>query len=84
MLLQSFQPVAAQLSIKSALLLAESLATAPYHFSYLGSGHFQMFPDEIPFAAKDGGPFVIADYGCQDGGMSVPLIRHLIGKGDIK
>ena len=44
---------------------------------------FSMFLDDIPFDAKDGRPFVIADYGCQDGGVSVPLIRHFVGEGNI-
>ena len=38
-----------------------------------------LFPEKIPFSAKDGGAFAVADYGCRDGGVSVPLIRHLIG-----
>ena len=38
-----------------------------------------LFADKIPFSAEGGGAFAIADYGCRDGGVSVPLIRHLIG-----
>ena len=39
-----------------------------------------LFPDKIPFSAKSGRPFTFADYGCRDGGISVPLIKHLIGQ----
>ena len=41
-----------------------------------------LFPDKIPFRPKDGRPFIIVDYGCRDGGMSVPLFQHLIGNID--
>ena len=38
-----------------------------------------LLSDKIPFSAEDGRAFAVADYGCRDGGISVPLIRHLIG-----
>ena len=39
--------------------------------------HF--IPDNVPFDARDGRPYVVADYGCQDGGATMSLLRHVIG-----
>ena len=38
-----------------------------------------LIPDKMPFNAEVTNAFVVADYGCQDSGVSMPLIRHLIG-----
>ena len=40
-----------------------------------------LFPEKIPFCANDGAPFIVADFGCHDGGFSVPLLQKIIGKG---
>ena len=39
-----------------------------------------LFPDEILFSTETGGAFWVADNGCQDGGISVPFVKHLIGQ----
>ena len=38
-----------------------------------------LFADKIPFSAEDGRAIAVADSGWRNGGISVPLIRHLIG-----
>ena len=38
-----------------------------------------VIPDNVPFDARDGRPYVVADYGCQDGGATMSLLRHVIG-----
>ena len=40
---------------------------------------YSMLAEKIPFNTKDGRAFTIAEYGCQDGGISVPVMQHLIG-----
>ena len=34
--------------------------------------------DTVPFDAEEGCPFVIADYGCRDGGVSMTLFQQIV------
>ena len=38
-----------------------------------------VIPGNVPFDVLDGRPYVVADYGCQDGGSTMPLLCHVIG-----
>ena len=49
-------------------------------FSRISLTYMYVIPDNVPFDARDDRPYVLADYGCQDGGSTMPLLRHVLGK----
>ena len=68
---------AESLSMSSWIRFRNTLSVKGWKQACVGCS--ELFPDNIPFSPEGGRPFVIADYGCRDGGVSVPLFQHLIG-----